>query len=126
MKYSSKRLGIILLAVGVVNLVLDGEKTVAIGCDTYYRITGAIAGCSDISTEDARELWLEKYNICLQRQLSTEISIYKSKAKIYYAELDRNPEQNINFENIVLSDEDIATVSLAQSSATYQEADFCD
>ena len=118
---------ILLITIGIVALPSDeAEKVLAIGCDTYYRVTGQIAGCSDLSTENANE-WLEKYSFCLQQQLSREISIYKSKAEIYYAELDKNSSSNIRFEDITLQDEDIAPLSLSQNqAATYRgNADFC-
>ena len=118
---------ILLITIGIVALPSDeAEKVLAIGCDTYYRVTGQIAGCSDLSTENANE-WLEKYSFCLQQQLSREISIYKSKAEIYYAELDKNSSSNIRFEDITLQDEAIAPLSLSQNRATTYlgNADFC-
>ena len=129
MKYLTNIFSI--MTVAIVTITLPSNKTkraLAIGCDTYYRVTGQIGGCSDVSTENARELWLKRYSACLKIQLAEEISIYKSKAEIYYAELDKNTEQNIRFEDIVLKDEDIPSLSLSQSQwATYSgNADFCE
>ena len=127
--YSSDLLSLILIAINTVSFSLVKEKRVlAIGCDTYYRVTGQIGGCSDVSTEDARDLWIQRYSVCLQQQLSREISIYQGKVDIYYAELDKNPQQNIRFEDIVLQDEDIAPISVSQTqSTTYRgNADFCE
>ena len=119
-------LRVILLAISAIALPSNQTTAVAIGCDTYYRVTGQIGGCSDASTEDARELWLQKYSFCLEQQLFREISIYKSKVEIYYAELDK-AGSNLRFEDITLKDEDIPSLSLLQSQyTTYRgNADFC-
>ena len=130
MKYLKGISSIMLWTIGIVVLPSNEvvKKALAIGCDTYYRVTGQIGGCTDASTEDARELWLERYSVCLQQQLSREISIHKSKVDIYYAELDKDPQQNIRFEEIVLQDEEIAPFSVTDTqSTTYRgNADFCD
>ena len=128
MKYLANISKIVLTTISIIILPTNEAKNaLAIGCDTYYRVTGQIAGCSDVSTENARELWLERYSFCLQQQLSREISIYKSKAEIYYAKLDKNSSSNIRFEDITLQDEDIAPLSLSQNQGTTYRgnADFC-
>ncbi|MGF1590696.1 MAG: hypothetical protein ACFCU7_15930 [Pleurocapsa sp.] len=105
----------------------EAKKALAIGCDTYYRVTGQIAGCSDISTEFTREVWLERYGVCLQQQLLQEISIYNDQLETDYAEWNKDSEQNVNFHNISLQDKNTPPLSLSKTqSATYQRnADFC-
>ena len=117
------------MTLSLITLSSSKVKTVlAIGCDTYYRVTGQIAGCNDVSTEDAREAWLEKYKVCLQQQLSREISIYDSKLQTYYAENDQDAESNIQFNDISPQEQNIPSLSFSQSqSSSYRgNADFCD
>ena len=57
MQYYCNFLTLSLISVSTVTLSLVNEKRVsAIGCDTYYRVTGQIAGCTDVSTENAQDL----------------------------------------------------------------------
>ncbi|MEO1671186.1 MAG: hypothetical protein AAFR77_10445 [Cyanobacteria bacterium J06631_2] len=104
----------------------DIAQVSAIGCDTYYRVTGEIGGCTDISTERARKVWLEKYNICLARQLITEISLYESQSRTYFADWkSEGSEQDFRLGDTSWQDLEISSPSLA--TETYQgNADFCD
>jgi len=127
MKYYSSLFGFGAIAVSTAAfLTLDKSQVSAIGCDTYYRVTGQIAGCTDISTEKAQEAWLEKYSICIEQQLAEEISIYQGKLNTYYAQWEsKGSEQDLEFDRLPFSD--IDTSSLSISSTTYKgNADFCD
>ena len=78
MEYLTNIPSIVLLTLSIIALPSNkAKKALAVGCDTYYRITGQIAGCTEASTENARELWLERYSTCLEIQLSQEISILR-------------------------------------------------
>ena len=129
MKHSTFINSVIFITFSIIALPLSGaKKALAIGCDTYYRVTGQIAGCSDTSTEKAEEQWRERYSICLEIQLSQEISIYRNKMATYYAQQNRNFEQNVALNNLS-SPEDKNTsslsVSLRQSASYSGDADFC-
>ena len=102
------------------------KKVLAIGCDTYYRVTGQIAGCTDISTEKAQEAWLEKYSVCIEQQLLEAITVYQGKLKTYYAQWEsEDSESNLDFDR--LSTPDTESLSRSISSTTYRgDADFCD
>lgn len=115
----------------IVFLAVDKNKVAAIGCDTYYRVTGQIAGCTDVSTEKAQEAWIEKYSVCLERQLTKEIAVYRGKLQTYYAEWQpETKKQNWKFDRLAFTDtnaSDLDTSSLSISSTTYRgNADFCD
>lgn len=126
MKYPANLLGFNIILVSVIAFSLISKRGVsAIGCDTYYRVTGEIAGCTDISTEKTYEIWLEKYSsICLEQQLLEEISIYQRKLQIYYAQDDlEDTNQYKKFDDISIEKTDIQKLS----ATTYGEnADFCD
>ena len=127
MRYCFNLLSISLIAVGMaISLATDKTKVLAIGCDTYYRVTGQIAGCTDVSTEKAQEAWVQKYSICLEQQLAKEISIYQGKLRTYYAEWEsEGSERDLEYDRVSLPD--IDTSSLSISSTTYRgNADFCD
>lgn len=132
MRYYFNFFALSFISVSTVALSLVNEKRVsAIGCDTYYRVTGQIAGCSDVSTENAQDLWLQKYTICLDRQLVQEMSIYRSKLRsklrTYYVHRQDDPEQN-KLNNISLQNINIPFLSLSKNPATTYRgsADFCD
>lgn len=118
MKYCLNLLGIGLITVTTI-LIANETKVLAIGCDTYYRVTGEIAGCTDVSTEKARETWLEKYSICIEQQLAEEITIYKGKLQTYYAEWEsEDSDLDLDFDRISLSDTDTSSRSIY--STTYR------
>jgi hypothetical protein len=127
MKYYGNFLSFNLILVSIVTLSLVDEKKVsALGCDTYYRVTGQIAGCTDISTENIRDLWLKKYSICLERQIDQEISIYRGKLRTYYVDLQDDSEQNQL--NNSLQNINIPSLSLSNNYLTRYRgsANFCD
>ena len=119
-----------LLGAGLITLatisITDKTKVWAIGCDTYYRVTGQIAGCTDISTEKAQEAWLEKYSICIEQQLSEATTVYQGKLKTYYARWDsEGSDLDFDFDRPSFTDTD--SLSRSISSTTYRgNADFCD
>ncbi|HEY9769080.1 MAG TPA: hypothetical protein V6C71_11395 [Coleofasciculaceae cyanobacterium] len=121
MKYAANLSSIIFVTFGIIAFPLNETKrALAIGCDTYYRVTGQIAGCSDLSTEFAREVWLERYSVCLQQQLSREISIYNNQLETYYTKWNKDAEQNITLNNISFQEQNTSPLSLSQTqSATY-------
>lgn len=130
MRYYGNFLSCSLILLSTLTLSLVNEKRVsAIGCDTYYRVTGEIAGCTDISTENVQDLWLQKYSICLNQQLDQEISIYRGKLKTYYVHWQDGSEQN-QLNNISLQNKNtyVPFRSISQnSSTTYRgNANFCD
>ena len=118
-----------LLGVGLITLAaisaIDKQKVLAIGCDTYYRVTGQIAGCTDISTEKAQEAWLEKYSVCIEQQLLEAITVYQGKLKTYYARWESESDLDLDFDRFSFPDLD--SLSRSISSTTYRgNADFCD
>ena len=125
MKYYCNLLSFGLVTVGTVMLLTTSTKVLAIGCDTYYRVTGQIAGCTDVSTEKAQELWLEKYSVCLEQQLIREISVYRSQLRTYYAQWNsEDSNRYLEFNDISFSDLD---TSPSLSTTTYKgNAEFCD
>ena len=124
MKYYCNLLSFGLIIFTTYILQENSKKVLAIGCDTYYRVTGQIAGCTDISTEKAQELWLEKYSVCLEQQLIEEISIYRSELKIYHAQWNsKNSNPYLEFNDISFSDLDIPS---SLSTTIDREAEFCD
>jgi hypothetical protein len=129
MEYLTNIPSILLLTFSIIALPSStAKKTLAIGCDTYYRITGQIAGCTEASTENARELWIQRYSVCLQQQLSREISVYKGKLEIYYAQWEeKDSNQNIKLDDISLQNSNTSSFSLSETkSTTYRgNADFC-
>jgi hypothetical protein len=128
MRYYLNFLSLSLISVSVVTLALANEKKVsAIGCDTYYLVTGQIAGCTDVSTENAEDLWLQKYSICLDRQLEREISIYIGKLKTNHVQEKYVFAPN-KIGNIWRQNTKMPFLSLSQNPATRYRgsADFCD
>ena len=125
MRYCCNLLSFGLVTVGTVMLLTTSTKVLAIGCDTYYRVTGQIAGCTDVSTEKAQELWLEKYSVCLEQQLIREISVYRSQLRTYYAQWNsEDSNRYLEFNDISFSDLD---TSPSLSTTTYKgNAEFCD
>lgn len=120
-----------LLGVGLITLAaisaIDKQKVLAIGCDTYYRVTGQIAGCTDISTEKAQEAWLEKYSVCIEQQLLEAITVYQGKLKTYYARWESESESDLDLDFDRFSFPDLDSLSRSISSTTYRgNADFCD
>lgn len=127
MRYYFNFLSFSLISVSTVILSLVNQKRVsAIGCDTYYRVTGQIAGCTDVSTEKIQDLWLQKYSICLNQQLDQEISIYRGKLKTNYAQDKYGSEQN-KIGNSWLQNTNTPFLSLSNNSLTRYRgnADFC-
>jgi hypothetical protein len=127
MKYYGNFLSFNLILVSTVTLSLVDEKKVsALGCDTYYRVTGQIAGCTDVSTENIRDLWLEKYSICLERQIDREISIYRGKLRTYSVDRQDGFEQN-QLNNTSLQNANVPSLSLSNNYLTRYRgsADFC-
>ena len=124
MRYCCNLLSFGLVTVGTVMLLTTSKKVSAIGCDTYYRVTGQIAGCTDVSTEKAQELWLEKYSVCLEQQLIREISVYRSQLRTYYAQWNsEDSNRYLEFNDISFSDLD---TSPSLSTTTYKgNAEFC-
>ncbi|MEL6928385.1 MAG: hypothetical protein AAFO95_07110 [Cyanobacteria bacterium J06600_6] len=118
-------LGISIITAATAMSTTDRAKVLAIGCDTYYRVTGQIAGCTDISTEKAREAWIQKYSVCLERQLNKEIVLYRGKLQTYYAEgQPEDGQQDWEFDRPSFSNIDRDDLSI--SSTTYRgNADFC-
>ena len=127
MEYLTNISSIVLLSFSMIALPSStAKKTLAIGCDTYYRITGQIAGCTEASTENARELWLERYSTCLEIQLSREISIYKNRITTYYAEDRENSQPNLA-SDMSLEDNPTSFSISSRQGATYRgDADLCD
>ena len=128
MEYLTNIPSIVLLTLSIIALPSNkAKKALAVGCDTYYRITGQIAGCTEASTENARELWLERYSTCLEIQLSQEISIYKNKITTYYAEGRENSEPNLAFDTLTLEDNHTSSfpILLKRSVGYRGNADFC-
>lgn len=124
MRYYCNLLNFGLIIFTTLVLPMNSQKVLAIGCDTYYRVTGQIAGCTDISTEKAQELWLEKYSVCLEQQLIKEISIYTSQLKIYHVQWNlKNSNPYLEFNDISFSDLDIPP---SLSTTIDREAEFCD
>jgi|GEM_PF-3629631 len=125
MRYCLNLLGFgLIMASTAIYFSSDRQKALAIGCDTYYRVTGQIAGCTDVSTENAQDAWLEKYSICLQLQLTEAMEIYKGKLSTYYAEWDSEDLERNSFDNSFFSELDTSSPSL---STTYRgNTDFCD
>ena len=123
MRYCCNLLSFGLVTVGTVMLLTTSKKVSAIGCDTYYRVTGQIAGCTDVSTEKAQELWLEKYSVCLEQQLIREISVYRSQLRTYYAQWNsEDSNRYLEFNDISFSDLD---TSPSLFTTTYKGAEFC-
>lgn len=121
--------GFIFITISLV--VLPGnitQKALAVGCETYYRVTGEIAGCSDISTERPRQQWLERYSICLEIQLAQEISEHKDKMTAYYARQNRNSQQDTDVDSWLSVDDRnpwSLSTSVEKSARDGGDTDFC-
>lgn len=98
-----------------------------IGCDTYERIRGEIGSCTGGTTEYGRELWLERYRVCLQQQLSREIAIHNRQTQASYIEWDKNNQPDMKLENIRLLDENQQPINVSKiQSRSYQaNTDLC-
>lgn len=128
MKYFTNISSVILVTVGIITLSRgEMKKAVAVGCDTYARITGDIGRCTGGSTEYSRERWLERYSVCLRQQLSREIDVYDDKVAAYYAEWNADSEKNRDLETITFRDKNIQPISISQmESSTYRaNAELC-
>ncbi|MEL6494131.1 MAG: hypothetical protein AAFQ41_03280 [Cyanobacteria bacterium J06623_7] len=109
-----------------ISLVSQPTPVWGIGCETYYRVTGQIAGCTDISTEKARELWLEKYRICIELGLTSSISAYQSQLKPNLARWDAaNSDNDLELDDISLSDLDTSSLALSGTTTYTENRDFC-
>lgn len=131
MKYSSHVISLILLSIGILAFPgIKTEKAEAIGCDTYYRVSGNISGCSDISTDYARNLWIEKYSACLEQQLLTAIIDYNRKLPNYYAQWQKNKglEPDMEFEDISSKYLDSSFLNLSERRSRIYKglSDFCE
>ncbi|MDJ0573284.1 MAG: hypothetical protein QNJ53_30205 [Pleurocapsa sp. MO_192.B19] len=119
---------ILIAASAIAFSAIKEAKVLAVGCDTYYRVTGQISGCSSWSTEDARNIWLEKYSACLEQQLSIAIADYNQKLPDYYAQWQEDGSTpNIKLDDISLQDLDKPSLSLSEAATTTYSgsADFC-
>jgi len=128
MRHYTKIIGVMLVTIGIITFPSkETQEVSAIGCDTYERIRGEIGSCTGGTTEYSRELWVERYRVCLKEQLSREIALYDSKVEASYAEWDRNSEQDMNLENISLQDENIQPLAISQmkSSTLRANNDLC-
>ena len=128
MKYLISVTSTVLVAIGIITLPSqEAKKALAVGCDTYERIRGEIGPCTDGTTEYSRELWLERYRVCLDEQLAREISLYDNKVEASYSEWDRSSETVLNLDNISVSDSNPQDLSIPQMrSTTYRSNnDLC-
>ncbi|MEM7591258.1 MAG: hypothetical protein AAF383_07030 [Cyanobacteria bacterium P01_A01_bin.83] len=128
MKYIASISTATLLAIGIVTVpYIKAEQAIAIGCDTYERVRGTITNCTSGTTEYGRELWLERYVVCLEQQLSTEIAVYYDKRGTYYAEWDQGTEAGMTIDNVAFQDEIVPplTVNQNQSKAYRRNKDLC-
>ncbi|MGB5637239.1 MAG: hypothetical protein WBM44_24755 [Waterburya sp.] len=118
-----------LVTIGIITLPSNvAKRTLAIGCDTYERIRGEIGGsCTGGTTEYSRELWLERYRVCLDQQLSREISLYDNKVETSYTEWNKDSEPDIKLDKISLEDKNTPPLSISQmQSSTYRaNNDLC-
>ena len=131
MKYSSRVISLILISIGMFAFPeIKTEKALAIGCDTYYRVSGNISGCSDISTDYARNLWIEKYSACLEQQLLTAIIDHNSKLPNYFAQWQKNKglEPDMKFEDISSKYLDSSFLNLSERRSRIYKglSDFCE
>ena len=78
---------VIALAVG------QGERVLALGCDTQQRVSGEISGCNSISTQDWGEISREKYEACIEQQLEVALADYKQDRWDYYTTWQWQEEQ---------------------------------
>lgn len=73
------------------------EKTVlALGCDTQYLISGNLSGCSDFSTDDMKEIYIKKMQVCLEKQIELAIADYRDSQNNRYAQGQQKPTSEIN------------------------------
>ena len=127
MKYSSHLISFILIAIGVLAFpVIEAKKVLPLGCETLYRTGGNNTNCSDISTEYARNLWIEKYSICLEQHLSRAIASYNRKLPNYYAQW-RKQEGLALTQDVKLEDVWSKHIDLSETkSRKYKgSVDFC-
>jgi|GEM_PF-5443711 len=111
MRHYTKILGVMLVTIGIITFPSKETQ----------------GSCTGGTTEYSRELWVERYRVCLKEQLSREIALYDSKVEASYAEWDRNSEQDMNLENISLQDENIQPLAISQmkSSTLRANNDLC-
>ncbi|MEO1692659.1 MAG: hypothetical protein AAFR63_14225 [Cyanobacteria bacterium J06631_6] len=117
---------LIVVGAGILPLINRGAVS-ALGCDTYYRVTGEIAGCTDISTDRIREAWLDRYSrVCLEQQLAADVSLYESQFSTYFANWQsENSDRELKFDRLPEQNLEISSPTL--STETYQgNDDFCD
>lgn len=117
-----------LVTIGTIALPTNiSHQALAIGCDTYERIRGEIGSCTGGTTNYNRELWLERYSVCLKQQLSTEIATYNNQTEASYVEWDKNNKPDMNLENIALLDQNTEPLAISQMQSTTNPAndDLC-
>lgn len=128
MKYVVNISTIALVTMSLVSLTgIKTEQAIAIGCDTYERVTGDFGNCNGGSTQYARQLWLERYVVCLEQQLTREIAIYNTKVEPYYAEWNPESNEGLEIDQISFQNETVPPLSLSQSqsSAYRRNKDLC-
>lgn len=128
MKYLVHISSIALVTIGTITLPANkSQQALAIGCDTYERIRGEIGSCTGGTTEYSRELWLERYSVCLQQQLSQEIAVYNRETEAAYVEWDKNNQPDVKLENIRLLDDNPQPLSMSKIQSTSYRAntDLC-
>ncbi|MEM7758531.1 MAG: hypothetical protein AAF298_10455 [Cyanobacteria bacterium P01_A01_bin.40] len=119
---------ILLLTIGIITFPLNVvEPAIAIGCDTYERIRAELGSCTGGTTEYSRELWLERYVVCLEQQLAREVTIYDRKIGASYAEWNQDSATGIDLDRVSLQEEAVPplTVSQSQSAAYRRNKDLC-
>ncbi len=65
----------------------------ALDCETQQRISGEISGCNSISSQDLREISIERYGACIEQQIEVAIADYKQNRWDYYTTWQWQEEQ---------------------------------
>lgn len=130
MKYIVSISSAALLSLGIISSpLIETEQAIAIGCDTYERVTGDFGNCKGGSTQYARQLWMEKYVVCLQQQLSQEVTLYNqnSNVQVYYDDWNQGSGEKLDLNQISFENETLPTMSMPQSqlSAYQSNLELC-
>ncbi|MEL6439506.1 MAG: hypothetical protein AAFQ80_09665 [Cyanobacteria bacterium J06621_8] len=131
MKHIIDTTAITVFAVGIIAIPsINIKQAIAIGCDTYERVTGDFGNCNGGSTEYARQLWRERYVVCLEQQLSQAIVFYNSNSNVqlYYDGWNQGAGEELDLEELSFQNETVPPVSISksQSSAYRRNLDLCD